>query len=461
VQCGERKARLLHMRRTPRDHAGEGAASLTVDERSFRNPKLPSALLIAYKTFADLAAKGSLFVVTVLAARRLTAEAFGIFSLGSTLGWMAAVATDFGIQLHVARVVARRPETAASVLRSWLRVRWATAAGALAVVAIAAFAAAPLRPYAAPVILFALVYVCSGLVEFLHYFYRGLSRSDVESTLTLAQRAGTLVFGAAALLWRPDVTTLAIAMLVPVAATLAVSLRIARTQARLAGARPAAAGSEPLPRAFRRDVWPIGAGIVLSAIYFRVDVVLVQIWVGTEAVGLYNAVYRLVEALRLVPAAAMAVMLPSLCRAATLGPLARVAAPLTGVAVAMAAALWLAAGTLVPAIYSPHYAAAVPAFRILLLAFPLMSLNMALTHQLVGWDGQRAFAMLCGTALVVNLAVNARLVPEMSIDGAAWATVATEGFLTSGCAVALWTARGRVRRSFHTGNAIAESATTG
>src|SRR5213079_1858632 len=53
---------------------------------------------------------------------------------------------------------------------------------------------------------------------------------------------------------------------------------------------------------FRRDVWPIGAGIVLSALYFRIDVFLVQLWSGTEAVAMYNAVFRLVEALRLFPA---------------------------------------------------------------------------------------------------------------------------------------------------------------
>ena len=29
-------------------------------------------------------------------------------------------------------------------------------------------------------VLFAIVYVCSGLIELLHYFYRGLSRTDVE-----------------------------------------------------------------------------------------------------------------------------------------------------------------------------------------------------------------------------------------------------------------------------------------
>jgi O-antigen/teichoic acid export membrane protein len=262
------------------------------------------------------------------------------------------------------------------------------------------------------------------------------------------------------------VTVLAIAMLVPVVATLVVSVRIARSfdakaahdakAAKLAklakGAKAAKlakpAKSESPAVLFTRDVWPIGAGIVLSAIYFRVDVFLVQLWSGTEAVGLYNAVFRLVEALRLFPAAVMAVALPSLCRAADLRPLARAAAPVTLATAAVAALLWAAADPLIPTLYQARYAAAVPAFRILLLAFPLMSLNMALTHQLVGWDGQRSYAALCAAALVVNLALNARLIPAWSIDGAAWATLGTEVFLTAGCAVALWTTRGRVRRMF-------------
>jgi O-antigen/teichoic acid export membrane protein len=458
----DRKARLLHMQRTDSPKPRRRVARFTVDERSFRNPKLRHASLIAYKAVADLAAKGSLFVVTVVAARRLSPQAFGIFSLGSTLGWMAAVASDFGIQLHVARAVARRPDEAGRLLGQWLRVRWATAAGALVAAVVGAAIAPSTRAYTAPIAIVALVYVASGLVEFLHYFYRGLSRSDVESTLTLWQRGATLVCGVLALAWRPDLTLLAIAMLVPVAVTLAVSLRIARsfaaitvraanakaaTRSRTTAAVAPLAAAEPLAETFRRDVWPIGAGIVLSAAYFRVDVFLVQLWSGTEAVGLYNAVFRLVEALRLFPAAVMAVTLPTLCRAADLRPLVRAAAPVTLAAAAIAAVLWAAADALIPMVYQPRYAAAVPAFRILLLAFPLMSLNMALTHQLVGWDGQRAFAGLGAAALVFNLALNARLIPARSIDGAAWTTLATELFLTAGCAVALWTTHGRVRRT--------------
>jgi O-antigen/teichoic acid export membrane protein len=161
-------------------------------------------------------------------------------------------------------------------------------------------------------------------------------------------------------------------------------------------------------------------------------------------VALYNAVFRLVEALRLFPAAVLAVTLPTLCRAHDLRPVARISAGLLTFAVATTAVLWITAPWLIPLVYGVHYDAAVPAFRVLLLSFPLLALNYALTHQLVGWDGQRAYAVLCGLALAVNVALNARLIPAWSIEGAAWATFGTEAFLTMGCVCALWTTGARV-----------------
>jgi O-antigen/teichoic acid export membrane protein len=430
--------------------------SLTVDERSFRNPKLRAAFLISYKTFADLAAKGALFAITIFAARRLAPEAFGVFSLGSTLGWIVAVASDAGIQLHLAREVARRPHDAARLLATWLRVRLWLAAAAMAIVALVLAALGWPASFAIPVAVLALVYAVSGLIELLHYFYRGLSRTDVESSLTLWQRTATLVCGVIALMLVPDVTVLAGALLLPAAVTLVASVRIARRLSTADGAQirdtSGSADAEVSVDAnqsrrivdlaawpiFRREIWPIGAGIVLSALYFRIDVFLVQWWSGTEMVALYNAVFRLVEALRLFPAAVIAVALPTLCRAGDLRPLVRIAAPMTACAVVGAAALWIAAGMLVPLLYGAPYAGAVPAFRILLLSFPLMTLNLALTHQLIGWHGERAYATICAIALAVNLAINARLIPSSSIEGAAWATFATELLLTAGCMAVLW-----------------------
>jgi O-antigen/teichoic acid export membrane protein len=184
-------------------------------------------------------------------------------------------------------------------------------------------------------------------------------------------------------------------------------------------------------------VIPIGAGIVLSALYFRIDVFLVQASLGTAAVGLYNAVFRLVEALRLFPAAVLAVALPMLFQATSRDVLVKLSSILTAAAIVASAPLWAAANTAIPLLYGSRYAAGVPAFRILLLAFPLMSLNYALTHQLIGWHGHRAYATICGLALIFNVGVNLKLIPAMGIVGAAWSTVATELVLTLGCILAL------------------------
>src|SRR5262249_44960449 len=155
---------------------------------------------------------------------------------------------------------------------------------------------------------------------------RGLSRTDIESTLTIWQRLATLTLGSAALLWRADVNLLALAMLAASLGTLASSLTIARRVISSTATTSAPVIDPPAMASdsFFRDVFPIGAGIVLSAIYFRVDMLLVQLWAGTEAVARYNAVFRLVDALRLFPAAVLAVTLPALCRAEDFAALARV-----------------------------------------------------------------------------------------------------------------------------------------
>ena len=398
------------------------------------------AALVAYRAFSDVAGKGAFFLVTVFAARRLSQHGFGIFSLGTTVGWMAAVATDFGMQLHLAREVSQRPAEAARILRAWLRVRfWSSAV----VVALGAGTLVLLRLDAqetGAILLLLVVYVVSSLIEFTYYFYRAIARSDIESTLTLWQRFGTLVVATAVLVWRPDVTYLALAMLLPVAATLIYSVRRAIGLA-VERAGGASAAEEPLTvdlQSAMRDVVPIGIGIVLSALYFRIDVFLIEFWQGTNAVALYNAVFRLVEALRLFPAAVLAVALPVLFRATDARPLLSVAALLTGFSIIVALVLGLAAHGVVMLFYGERYVAAVPAFRILLLALPLMSLNYAMTHQLLGWSGHRAYAVICGIALLFNIALNARLIPALSLAGAAWSTLGTEVLLTVGCVIALW-----------------------
>ncbi|HUR33742.1 MAG TPA: oligosaccharide flippase family protein [Vicinamibacterales bacterium] len=395
-----------------------------------------AAWLVLYRGASDVTAKGVMLVITVAAARRLTREEFALFALASTLGWLGSVAADFGIQVHLAREVSQRPHLAADLLRRWLPVRVATGAAALALAATTVPALGLGRDALLPILLFTVAYAATGMSECLYYFFRGLERTDLESTFTLAQRAIMAGLAIGVLWLRPDITLLAGAMLLPAVLTLGLTAATAR---RLAAGRDQGRRVIAMPRGdeFLHSVAPIGLGILLSALYFRVDLFLLERWSGETAVALYNAVFRLVDALRLFPAAVLAVTLPGLCRASDRRPVTRLAARLTAAATGAAVVLWLAAAWLVPAIYGEPYRDAVAPFRTLVAALPLMALNYALTHQLIGWHGQRAYAGICAGALGCNLFLNWHLIPALGMSGAAWATLWTEFVLTAGCVIAL------------------------
>jgi O-antigen/teichoic acid export membrane protein len=387
---------------------------------------------VLLKVSSDIAGKLAVLGVLALAARALTTEAFAWLALASTLGWMLSVATDFGLQLHLAREVARAPEQAGQAL--WpLLLRRTQLLGAGLVVAVAV-SFAWLRPHdAAPFALVAISYLLSSLVEFLNYAYRGLNRTDLESILNFSQRAATLTLAWVFLKVWPSFPSVAIAMVLPPLVVGMISLAKLAQMAPFDRSAPAAEGGRDL---FRR-VAPIGAGIVLSALYFRIDVFLLQHWSGPEAVAHYGAVFRLVDAMRLFPAAMLAVVLPVMFRGRNTAFLWKLSAGLVAFGVATSLALYAAAPIAVPLAFGAAYAPATPLFRILLVAFPLLALNYGLTTQLIGWNRQREFALISAGAFVANVAMNAYLIPRMAAAGAAWATVATEALLTRACVCVL------------------------
>ena len=161
-------------------------------------------------------------------------------------------------------------------------------------------------------------------------------------------------------------------------------------------------------------------------------------WHGLEAVGAYNAVFRLIEAMRLVPAAVMAVTFPLLCQAVDTRLVQRLGGWLTAAGLVLLGITALASPLIVRTVYGVPYEHTAPTLTVLALALPLFFLNYALTHQVIGWDGQRAYLRIATLALIANVLANLWLVPEHGITGAAVATVLTELVVAAGCVHALW-----------------------
>jgi O-antigen/teichoic acid export membrane protein len=242
------------------------------------------------------------------------------------------------------------------------------------------------------------------------------------------------VLAAIVLATNPTLRLLGMALIAPPVVALVVSYAAAR---RLTGVGADIRLSALTLHGFARDAAPIGIGVLVSAIYFRCDVYFLGYWHGLDVVGMYNAVFRLVEALRLFPAAVLAVVFPELCRATKLRPLKRLGVVLASVgALAMAVTITAAPG-IVHLAYGAPYAEAAAPLQVLGLALPLFFFNYALTHQVIAWNGQRLYLAITVAALVTNVVGNVALIPTYGMLGAACSTVMTEIAVTAGCLLAL------------------------
>lgn len=394
------------------------------------------SLRIGLKASADVAGKAVALAITVAAARTLVADAFGVLALAMTTGWLLGVATDAGLSMFLARETARPRAGLRKLFNEVMIVRGGLAYLAAASTALGVSAFVPSH-WRLQFLLIVLAQLAGAVLETVGHAFRGMERSEIESALQLAQRGVTAAAGLTVLAWQPRLDYLGAALLAPPLVALAVSLHVAsRLLARIRTETVTEAQALTWRR-FATTALPLGAGAFVSALYFRCDLYFVERWHGLEAAGAYNAVFRLVDGARLLPAAVMAVTFPALCRARDTRELLRIARWLAGAGALVLLALAPTAGWLVTALYGEPFRHAAPALALLSLAVPLFFLNYALTHQVIAWDGHRAYMGIALAALAGNLLANLLLVPPYGMTGAAAATVLTEVVVSAGCLFAL------------------------
>ena len=131
-------------------------------------------------------------VITVLAARTLNADAFGVMALAMATGWLLGVATDAGLSMHLARETARRSGQARQLLIEVLRLRAGLAY--LAATMIAFFTPRIVPPnWKMQFVLIVLAQLTGAVIETSAHYFRGIGRSEIESAIHAAYRFSTLV----------------------------------------------------------------------------------------------------------------------------------------------------------------------------------------------------------------------------------------------------------------------------
>lgn len=197
------------------------------------------------------------------------------------------------------------------------------------------------------------------------------------------------------------------------------------------GGGRARTGPTDLPRHLWRDGLPLGAIAALSLAYFRIDVLMLEGWVGPAAVGQYGIAYRACEALLLVQIAISVSAYPryaAMSRADAdggrmlFGVLSRL---LISIGTFLALGLVLFAPIVLPSLV-PRAAASVPLIAVLAWAVALTFANAAIVDRLLAARVTLPVLGVAAANLIMNIVLNRFLIPEHGALGAAIATVATE-----------------------------------
>ena len=202
--------------------------------------------------------------------------------------------------------------------------------------------------------------------------------------------------------------------------------------ARIALTKPA--GSDY--RRLMHEALPFGISGIAVKLYSYVDTLMIRAYHGTEAVGMYAVAYKMTYALQFLPLTFTAALYPAFASAWSqkkhdelqktfLGSLRLTAF----FGFALSGALSALASEIIPVTYGRSYLGAVVPFQILpwvllpiFMDFPVGSLLNA-THR-----AHLKTTAMVGTMLV-NVVLNAILVPSMGAVGAAWAGLFSFWFL--------------------------------
>lgn len=190
-----------------------------------------------------------------------------------------------------------------------------------------------------------------------------------------------------------------------------------------------------------REAVPISIGAAMATIYYRVDTLMVRDIAGDEAVAVYGVAYKFVDLAHFMVIALSVPILTLLVRAWPDDPsgfrrgIEKGLTLLSVAAVVVITQAVLFAGDVIPLLYRKEaYTAAAGATRVLIVA------------ECIGWFGSLAFSILVatgrhkrypvitGAGLVLNVVLNAIVIPHWSYKGAAVDTLVTEVFV----AVPLW-----------------------
>ena len=391
---------------------------------------------VTWLSLASVAVKPLWFLfITVGCARWLGAEGYGVLNTALSLGAVAFSLTNFGASQYVVREVARDRESAPALFAHFLALRAGLVVVAVVGIGLAVWALGYGPLLAATVGAACLYQAGLSFAEYARTYFQAFEVLKYEAVTVVLEKVLVIGGGGTLLLLLADPPWVVAGMAAGTALTALGSLLF--VSRRLVGMR-----SFRVRRgyfcALLPSLLPFGIVSLLGMMFFRIDTVMVEAFLGPVAAGQYGLPFRFVEALNMVPA--IVVTAAGYPRLASLFAeqrdrdahrlFVRIGIGLGVLGVAVAAAVAAGADVLLQwTTDDADLQAAGPVLQMLCWAFPLTSVRALFTATLLVLDAQRTVAWVLTLGVALNVGANVALIPALGVVGAALTTLGCEALL--------------------------------
>jgi O-antigen/teichoic acid export membrane protein len=369
-----------------------------------------------------------LFLLALVVSRQLGPALFGVFSFLTTAVVAANCFSNLGLDTWMVREVTKTPSQGKKALSNILGLKIGTSLITIILVFLI------FRTTDLPQTTLSLLYILSISLLFntisqtLWHYGNCFKEFFYHSILWAASNIIKAGLGISLVLSFHDLKPLIFGIVVAEAITLILSFYVVRYRF----------GSF-VPE-FNFAVWkdfmarssPIAFGMIFSVLYFRLDILMLQLMTDEKMVGYYSAAYKLFEVVAVLPHSFMLVLFPTLVEeyhsnhSQFKSRFKRVLATYSLIGVGFALVLFGFSNEIIMLIYGSFFYLSVDMLNILSLAIPLFFINFLLSNILIASGRERVNAWNLMGASVLNVILNFIWIPLYGGLGAAWATLFCE-----------------------------------
>lgn len=366
--------------------------------------------------------------LVIVSARLLGDENYGKFSFAMAFTTLFLIIADMGIHQLLVREIARNLEQVKKYLANALTIKFFLAALNLFLVAVIINFTNKPTDVIVTVYILAVCQVVLSFGELFKSVFQAFQQMKYDAISTLLQSVLDTVLGVGVLWLGASFKQLAWVYLAVSVINLVYCLVIVVQKF-----TPLTLDFDrALVKFLIREGLPFGILYFFAMMYTYISSVFLSFMVSDEAVGWYNAAYRLVFAMLFIPMGTMKAVFPVLSKyyKDSLSDFKRLFEKtfkvMAFVGISLASLVTLLAQKIILLLYGQEYINAAAVLQILVWSTALIFITTVMTHTTRSSDRQRFTAKAVGFSAFLNLGLNYLLISKFSYIGAAYATLGTE-----------------------------------